>query len=48
MQKYLDELYKDKPYKLSQLSYEDGKVKIVNGKIEKYNDAFADKNSDFL
>lgn len=48
MQKYLDELYKDKPYKLSQLSYEDGKVKIVNGKIEKYSDAFADKNSDFL
>lgn len=48
MQKYLDELYKDKPYKLSQLSYEDSKVKIVNGKIEKYSDAFADKNSDFL
>lgn len=48
MQKQLEELYKDKPYNLSQLNYEDGKVKIKGGKIEKYSEAFADKNSDFL
>lgn len=48
MQKQLEDLYKDKPYKLSQLTYEDKKVKIKNGKIEKYSSAFANKNSDFL